>query len=436
MRWTPFICAALLGLVPAARAESTLTSTEMLIRLTVRPKAAPRPALRYLLLPELKEMTPGNPVPNYLRVALDMESTLEVFNPAALRLVDRAARMDKPDWQILPKLKTDGIGLLLPDVQKIRSLASALQERFRDENARGRLDDSLRTAKTMFALSRHMGEHPTLIGDLVGIAIAQVAIAPLEEMLERPGCPNLYWALTDLPNPLIPLDRGMEGERASIGGELRALSDREPMTAAQIKKFCEYLDRLRELDRKKDQTAIAWLGARRKDPAAIRAARERLIEGGHSAELLETFPVDQVLLLDQKLDYEAWRDDVTKLTKLPVWQAEELSAKMKPRKKEEQGLFGFLVPALHKVRLAQARLQQRLALLRSVEAVRMYAAANGGKPPVKLSDCPVPLPDDPLTGKPFRYEAEGDTFHLRGAPPKGMEKVPAFNIHYHVTLRK
>ena len=83
----------------------------------------------------------------------------------------------------------------------------------RAEVALGRFDDALRTAKTMFAMSRHLGEHPTFIGNLVGIAIANTAIGPLEEMLEQPGCPNLYWALTNLPNPLVSLDKGMEGER-------------------------------------------------------------------------------------------------------------------------------------------------------------------------------------------------------------------------------
>jgi hypothetical protein len=46
------------------------------------------------------------------------------------------------------------------------------------------------------------------------------------------------------------------------------------------------------------------------------------------------------------------------------------------------------------------------------------------------------LPDDPLTGKPFRYELAGDTAHLRGQPPAGEEKDPDFNLHYEVTLRK
>jgi hypothetical protein len=48
----------------------------------------------------------------------------------------------------------------------------------------------------------------------------------------------------------------------------------------------------------------------------------------------------------------------------------------------------------------------------------------------------VPLPDDPFTGKPFRYEVIGDSAHLRGTPPAGMEKNPALNIHYVLTLRK
>src|SRR5690348_11256763 len=162
MSRTLFLCAALAVFVSPARAERTLTDTEWIIRLSVQPMAAPKPALRYLLLPELKEMTPGNPIPNYLKCFMEQQAFApghETLSKAALRQADRAARMDKPDWQILLKLKTDGFGLLLPDLQKMRSLASALQARFHDEVVRGRLDDALRTAKTMFALSRHMGEH-------------------------------------------------------------------------------------------------------------------------------------------------------------------------------------------------------------------------------------------------------------------------------------
>jgi hypothetical protein len=102
----------------------------------------------------------------------------------------------------------------------------------------------------------------------------------------------------------------------------------------------------------------------------------------------------------------------------------------------ERNLFGFLVPAFSKVRRAQGRLEQRIALLRHVEALRMYAAAHDGQLPARLADCPVPLPDDPFSGKPFRYEIDGATAHLRGCPPRGEPKNPAYNVHFEVTIKK
>jgi hypothetical protein len=77
-----------------------------------------------------------------------------------------------------------------------------------------------------------------------------------------------------------------------------------------------------------------------------------------------------------------------------------------------------------------------VALLRHVEALRLYAAAHGGALPRQLSDVGVPLPPDPFTGQPFRYELDGPTAHLRGCPPPGDEKNPAYNIHYVITVRK
>jgi hypothetical protein len=430
-------CVALAAVALPLRAEQTITSTETLIRLSVRPMAEPKPALRYLLLPELKELTPGNPIPNYLKCILDQDFTTdrEVLRPSALRLADRAARMDRPDWQILLRVKTDGIGLLLPDVQKIRGLAAALQERFRDENSKRRFDDSIRTAKTMFAMSRHMGEHPTLIGELVGIAIAFVAIGPLEEMLEQPGCPNLYWALTNLPSPMVTLDWGLEGERVLIESELKELIDTAPMSKEQINKLVEHIDKLRELDRQPQKATRKFLDSQNKDEKAIRSAIQRLAESGLSEEKLQRFPADQVLLLDQKLAYEISRDEMMKLMKLPSLQIEARIGRMK-KKPDGYSLFGFLVPAIIKVRRAQSRLEQRIALLRHVEALRIYAAANDGKLPAKLSDFTVPLPDDPFTGKPFRYEVEGNTAHFRGTPPAGEVKNPGYNVHYQVTVQK
>ena len=433
-------CALLAVLPLPSRSEQAVTAAETVIRLAVPPMAAPKPALRYLLLPELKELSPGNPIPNYLKCLLDQDfsSDQEVLGRAALRQADRAARMDKPDWQILPRLKTDGVNLLLPDVQKVRALANALQGRFRDEVALRRFDDALVTAKTMFAMARHMGEHPTLIGDLVGMAIAFVTIAPLEEMLEQPGCPNLYWALTNLPSPLVPMDKGMEGERMFILAELRDLDDKTPMTPDQLKKLIARIDKLRDFEpRKRDETTRGWLDARNKDEKYLTAARLRLVEYGLAEERLARFPADQVLLLDEKREYEVQRDEAMKFLNLPTWEAIELLDKLpKVKPAKESALFQGMLPALQKVRRAQGRLEQRVALLRHVEALRLYAAGHDGKLPERLTEVGVPLPVDPFTGKPFRYEVKDGTAHLRGSPPPGDEKNPAYNIHYEITIRK
>jgi hypothetical protein len=430
-------------------------NSEMVIRLNLQPMAAPRPALKYQLLPELAEMQPGNPIPNYLRAILDdysssakkndvqtrqqlMESLLadlpvaqqREYGSMPLRQVDRAARLDNPDWQILLKLKTDGFGLLLPDVQVIRRLAAGLQERFHTEAVSRRFDAGIGTAKTMFAMARHLAEHPTLIADLVGVAIAAIAIGPLEEMLQQPGCPNLYWALTDLPSPLVNFHKGVQGERVLVAGEFRILDDKEPMSPAQLAKFIEHFNMVLG----KAKYVQTWLEPHLKDEARLRAARGRLVEMGLPEERVKKFPPTQVLLLDEKRDFELRRDEETKLFGLPTWQVEAVVARAKLP--GEKNLFYELYLSFIRLRRAQGRLEQRIALLRHIEAIRLYAAHHDGKLPQTLAEVDVPLPDDPFTGKPFRYKVEGQTAHLQGTPPHGEEKNPGFNIHYELTIQK
>jgi hypothetical protein len=445
------------------RADQPGPTSETLIRLTVRPSAAPKPALRYRLLPDLWETNPGNPVQGYMKCFMeqhkfffDKESfqrrekllamplkdlpaqELRDYGGFALRQADWAARLDNPDWQILLKLKVDGVALLLPDLQELRPLVRALQVRFRAEVALGRFDDAIRTAKTMFAISRHLAEHPTLIANLVGFVAANTAIGPLEEMLEQPGCPNLYWALTNLPQPLVPLDKGMDGERVTVQAEFRGLDDTSPMGADQVKRFVAHCDELLgdgKPVKPGEGRMSAWLAARTKDETRVIAARHRLGEHGISRERLLRFPAEQVILLDEKREYDVRFEDIMKTTTLPAWQAEALLAQSKSAR-EPALLADALVDGIYGVRRKQTRLEQRIALLRHVEALRLFAAEHGGKLPVKLSEVSVPLPDDPITGKPFRYEFTGDTAHLRGSPPMGEEKNAEFNVHYEVTLQK
>ena len=44
-------------------------------------------------------------------------------------------------------------------------------------------------------------------------------------MIEQPGCPNLYWALTYLPDPVISIRKGLQGERMMFTNELGGLDE-------------------------------------------------------------------------------------------------------------------------------------------------------------------------------------------------------------------
>src|SRR5262249_40248430 len=148
------------------------------------------------------------------------------------------------------------------------------------------------------------------------------------------------------------------------------------------------------------------------------------------------FPALQVVLLDEKREYEVRRDEVMKGLMLPYWQYDP--APEGRAGKEAESLFGDLVaaslPASSKVRNAQNRLQQRIALRGHVEAIRLYAAEHDGRPPARLADVKLPLPVDPFTGKPFIYKVEGQKVSILGSPPRGEEKNAAYNIRYELTI--
>ena len=88
-----------------------------------------------------------------------------------------------------------------PSWGRSRSWQVALEVRFRAEVAGRRFDDAIRTAKTMLALGRHLGEHPSEVANLIGLWVVHLSLDTLEEMVQQPGCPNLYWARNPICRP-------------------------------------------------------------------------------------------------------------------------------------------------------------------------------------------------------------------------------------------
>jgi hypothetical protein len=81
--------------------------------------------------------------------------------------------------------------------------------------------------------------------------------------------------------------------------------------------------------------------------------------------------------------------------------------------------------------MAEVRLDRKVAALRAVEALRLHVAAHDGRLPESLDQIKaVPVPADPMTGKPFEYRLDGESAVLTG------RASPPFRLVYRITIRK
>src|SRR5206468_2277871 len=124
----------------------------------------------------------------------------------------------------------------------------------------------------------------------------------------------------------------------------------------------------------------------------------------------------QVVMLDALVRFRNLRDEYFVWFDYPFAEAIEglrkSEAKIKALRKEPfanlQPLLVLLLPGMEKIYLMQVANERRLASLRTVEAIRLHAARNDGKLPRALADITeVPVPLDPVTGKPFSYAVAG-----------------------------
>ena len=279
-----------------------------------------------------------------------------------------------------------------------------------------------------------------LIKTLVGHAVANVTLNRVEEFVQEPSAPNLYWALTDLPRPLIDLRRPLQGERIVVDGllpEIReALKDPRapPVAVAQLTKRIERLAILGSPWQ--NRTALLFHVARR-----YPAAREYFLRQGRNALDLDAMPVTQVVLMHELALYDVWADELSKLNNLPYWEfqprAKALKQAFQRELAEHSGEMHLPIWARgsENVFATRARTDRRIALLRCVEAIRLYAAEQGERLPTSLQDIrEVPIPIDPMTGQAFLYRIEKGRAILETRPVDGGEATHSHAVRIEIQL--
>ncbi len=463
--------------------------------LTVTPAPEPRPALKFDLFPRVRDRQPGNAAIAYYRaitqrptppndpkeIAREQENfekwmtcNLDEF-PAkdvreyldryatSLREIDRATNCDRCDFETLPRLRVEGINLLLGEIQECRTLAKVLALRTRLELAEKNFTAAAKSVRSGFQLAKNIGEGPTLIQLLVGLAIETVFLERVEEWIARPGSPNLYWALTQMPRPLIESRQAFQGEELFLEafvpslGRLRGAPLPKDEAARLIEGiFRELAGSRMLLEGVSDVPAgervspgeklltdigivfyIAW---------AYGSARNEMIQRGSRPEVeIAKMPAAQIVFLNSYERFLELRDAQWKWIGLPFHLAakplQDVTHRLKKARAEYRldfffTIFSLLLPAVDRVIWATARTERRFAAVRTLEAIRMATAANGGKSPAKLADITAtPVPDDPVTGKPFEYTATATGWILKAPPPEKEPANPQNSLDYAVTIR-
>jgi len=227
--------------VVALAAEARLR----VVTVKLAPAALVQPALKYQLLPDYLDQTPGNAVPLYLkaiaRPSVDPAS-LDAFNkehqawlavtPAqlprekvraalapfdnVLHQVSMAARRTTCQWDPPVREERNPFAILLPELQEFRTFGRLLAVRIHLALAEQKYDAALRDLQTGYAMARQVAQMPFLVSALVGAAIAGQMIQELEPLGQVPGAPNLYWAIATLPQPIVDFRPSYDLERAAV----------------------------------------------------------------------------------------------------------------------------------------------------------------------------------------------------------------------------
>ena len=487
-----------MGLVAVARERSV-----EVIPLTIHPAPPPTAALAHRLLPPCLDQTPGNAALLYSKAFLllartptdeptwdkvtrwlelppeelpceDVRGTLERFHDA-MYYADLAARRARCDWDLPIREEENVYGMLLPELSSARSMALVIALRTRlkiaellemdrelhelherlgelppdvpaehpvamlHATARRRFDEALRSLQTGYALARHVARQPTFISGLVGSAIMTVTTDQLEALVQLPRVPNLYWAITAMPRPLIDMRGGIEFEAAGVylafpefqqarHGE-HSPEQWEAMFGRIVAKYASLAGLLEGEKPKEGLDPRALLGK------AYPTARRELIERGFPHREVDAMPPAQAVILHALETYIELRDEHFKWFYVPYWQARpgilETEARLKAagKRREVLPLASLLVPSMSAIHLSVAGRQRRMAALRCVEAVRMFAATHEGALPESLHDVAVPIPINPLTGEPFPYRLDGEIAVLVAEGPAKSKPV-----EYHIRL--
>jgi len=452
---------------PVCAADETVDKSVEIKTLSLAPAPEPVPVMAHRLLPRLLDQKAGNAaLLYYSAVALcpsenreelgkkisdwrgsptdqwprqEVEEVLASF-ANCLHHIELAAQRAHCQWDMPLE---DGYSLQLPALSVYRRIAFAMQLKIRLLIADGQLDQALEMLQHGLHMGQGIAQGPTVIQALVGISISALWLNEIESVMQISDAPNLYWALCALPSPLIDMYPSLEYEREVLFIEFPQLRnlETEVLSPAQASAaVSSFMDKIQSLSGGMDDVPFAGLVPTAWVMMHYSDAKAHLATRGFSQKRIETMPAAQAVLIYQKQEYLDLLDGLFKWFTVPYHQAqphlqesEQQFEDYTDAKGIKANLFCMLLPALSRIAFLEARLDRHVALLRTVEAIRLFAADYSGQLPGSLADITqVPIPIDPVTGKSFVYKRKDAQNARLEAPvsPGETKRRPVYELTF------
>jgi hypothetical protein len=323
----------------------------------------------------------------------------------------------------------------------MRQFANLLRLSIALNIAEGKFDRAVEDMGVVYAVSRHLSEQPFLVQVLVATGINAVALHTMQHFVPAENSPNLYWALGDLPNPMIDLRAAMRYERAGVYFSIPQLKDAREgkLTAQQWNNALRQIARVRgtppgRTSPSPEQLAAPVIGI--KDYAA--GKRYLMEQMGMPREKVEAMEVAAVIGNFHVALYERQTEEYDKWLTLPFWQGFDQILKHEQAHQRHVGdhpwgLSALFIPATSRFVITVKKVDRQIAAWRTVEALRAHAAATG-KLPERLEDMKeTPAIIDPMTDTHFDYKVEGDFAVIEGKPIEAA-KPSVTGIRIELTL--
>ncbi|MHC4398584.1 MAG: hypothetical protein ACYTG0_02780 [Planctomycetota bacterium] len=410
--------------------------------LTISPRQVAEPLLAQRLFPDGMERRPGNAAVIILRLAweksdrvwkpLKMEAhkyldmPAEEFSPEEARekipLFDfdelrRAAFRRDVDWQYPVNEGAQLQYLLVPDAGEISPILRGLAVHCRADIFEGKIDDALEKITVGLGVLWHFEKTPFPLMKIIAASNMNMMIDRVEELVEHPKSPNLYWALTALPDPLIDLRPMVDCERQVMLAHVPEVRDLSRQRSE--KQWREIHDRLRPFGSFEGGGFMGHDFDRKgRLPVDVKRARRELPKLRPAlAERVESMSDDEVVVRYFVIRYTTESDRAVCGLLLPPHEAMPLLQRIEDRQREDSPEFGNLLMASSEICADAWGIRRRIDALRIVEALRDYAARHDGQLPDSLGDVrETPIPVDVFTRQPFEYRRQGDTAYLSAEP--------------------